>query len=498
MRDHRRTQRRPTRQLVLTALLAALAVGGCQSSTASPSPSAVASATTPSITAAPATAPPPSPTAAPTAAAWGWTDAGTMSISRDSPHAVGLGDGRVLVVGTGGDPSDDSVRTDIWGPGTAEWHETEPLNKPRALFIAEPLPDRGVLVAGGQNAEFQSFSSAYTYDPSPAAESWTKVGLMVAARTAPASAVLPDGRILVAGGYFHFDLGGVEAAPGISLAAYRDQPPSAAPRADDADPGPIGRGLATAEIFDPTSGTWSSTGSLKYARYAAVAVALADGRILVAGSGSSRNGVAVDDAAASNAEIYDPATGKFHLTDPLPGIDRKALEAQGAPHANKVPEYDPELSDVGSLVALDDGGAVLIGQTGYWSHEGDITRSFRFDAASETWSEIGQTYVLVGEPTPVVLETPGVRRLTGAMAATLPDGRVMVAGGAGADAGGTSDIVEAYDPVTDTWSPLPSMPDARAGGAVVTLEDGSILLVGGRSETAEGLTPYASAIRYGP
>ena len=72
-----------------------------------------------------------------------------------------------------------------------------------------------------------------------------------------------------------------------------------------------------------------------------------------------------------------------------------------------------------------------------------------------------------------------------AVAVTLEDGRVLVAGGeqatcgAGGCGGGTYVAVESavlYDPATDTWLPLPPMPEPRAGGTPVVLADGSVLI----------------------
>ena len=207
----------------------------------------------------------------------------------------------------------------------------------------------------------------------------------------------------------------------------------AGPRVADIDPPNVGAALATAELFDPASGTWSATDPMTYARSGASAVTLADGRILVVGSVGSDSGVTVDDRAVESAEIYDPATGQFSLAGRFPDIDRKALERQGAPNANPVPDEDPWPAEGGTLVALDDGGAVLIARAGWWKHVGEITRSFRFDAHTLSWSEIGQTYVFIGEPTVESLVTQEVRRLAGAMAARLPSGHILVAGGAGAD-----------------------------------------------------------------
>lgn len=70
---------------------------------------------------------------------------------------------------------------------------------------------------------------------------------MTAPRAAPAVAALPDGRVLVAGGY-----DGSES-------------------------------LSSAEVFDPATGSFAATSSLNVPRFGAVATALSDGRILVTG-----------------------------------------------------------------------------------------------------------------------------------------------------------------------------------------------------------------------
>jgi hypothetical protein len=209
----------------------------------------------------------------------------------------------------------------------------------------------------------------------------------------------------------------------------------------------------------------------------------------------------VDARAFDSAEIYDPNTGRFSLAGRLPAIDRSGLLKQGAPHAKPVPAEDPVIDDVGTLVALKDGGAVLVAQAGSWKHQGDITRSFRYDARTGAWTEIGKTFIWTN-PDPVSLVIPGVPSLAGAMVSGLPDGRVLVAGGAGPVdlprlTNYTTTAAQLYDPATNTWSPLPAMPEARAGGHAVVLKDGSVLLVGGSAFRAPGdQIPLTSAIRF--
>jgi hypothetical protein len=346
-----------------------------------------------------------------------------------------------------------------------------------------------VLVTGGLNDKKQSYSSTYLYDP--ASDSWTKSGLLNTARTDPAGAVLHDGRVLVAGGYFTNGKGpgdemGTGMVPGSGeaiLAAFH-------PGLADIDLPDYAAAMATAEVYDPSSGTWSETGPMTYARSAAWAVTLADGRVLVFGSANPGGGIAVDPAAMTTAEVYDPATGRFTLTGPLPSIDRAGLEARGAPGANPIPDEEPYLAS-GRPVALGDGGAVVIGFTQSWKHVGDITRSFRYDPAANAWSEIGETWVWIGEPTRNVLYLEGVRNLALSASAALLDGRVLVAGGLGptteitqpdgTKALGTEETDAAlfYDPTTNSWPSAARMPETVTGAQALMLADGSIVVYGG-------------------
>lgn len=419
-----------------------------------------------------------------------------MSVGRGAPAAVLLVDGRVLVVGTSG-ARPDSVVIEIWDPASGDWEKVAPLNKPREAFAAVRVLDGRVLVTGGTNQGHlsdspdcigdnrQSYSSTYLFDPRPSPGRWTKTGLLDAARSAPAAAVLPDGRVLVAGGYYRSGVvEGWGAVPAAELAGYQpgsaDGPGASSPPPGDVSPPEIGRALATAEIFDPATGRWSATSSMRYARYAPAVTVLADGRVLVVGSSEGwDHGVAGVDAEAGDiAEIFDPATGRFSLAGRLPDFDPAALERMGIKSTLTSSPWD-----AGSLVALDDGGAVLIGRSDYWKHVGDASRSFRFDARTKRWSEIGQPYISIFDfSANREITTPAPDR-SGAFVTRLADGRVLVAGG-GDSSPSAIRSAELYDPATDTWAPLPLMPEPRAGGVAVALTDGSVLLVGGWNDEA--------------
>ncbi len=450
-----------------------------------------------------------------------WQPAGSMAVSRLTPHVVLLADGRVLVVGndvdTGlsGTVRADSATAEVWDPATHTWQATGGLNRPRAGFAAIGLRTGGALVAGGldlgaptmsdpayacSSADSLSYSSTFVWNPTTG--TWTRAGLLGTARTQPIIAALPDGRVLLMGGFYEAPRTGV--TPDAALAAYWPVAPDTTagePRADVAPNFTI-PALATAEVFDPGTGSWSSTGPMHYARYGAAAATLVDGRVLVVGSGqgtwvSSGGALDVSDAAANSAELFDPRTGRFTLTGSLPSQGRESGVYAGV---------------AGTLVALPDGGALLVANERSWKHGPTDTRSFRYDVRTGTWSQVGTALigtVLIGGGDGQAQQTThpgGDAGLPNSMVAPLTDGRVLVAGG---DYWGANGLVVSraaflYDPRTNAWSRLPAMPAPRAGGAAVGLPDGTALLVGGyadeqaRSGTCDQPVGLASAIRYVP
>ena len=100
----------------------------------------------------------------------------------------------------------------------------------------------------------------------PLQGAWTLTGSMQTARGIHTATVLPDGNVLVTGGY----------AGGVAL--------------------------ASSELYNPNTGTWSPTGNLATARYYHTATLLLNGKVLVTG-GFDASQLAV----YASAEIYDPA-----------------------------------------------------------------------------------------------------------------------------------------------------------------------------------------------
>jgi hypothetical protein len=148
-----------------------------------------------------------------------------------------------------------------------------------------PLADGRVLALGGSSAYPDvGFASAEVFDP--VTDSFSPVGPMSQRRATDGYTAtrLADGRVLIAGGV---------AEPWAVIGAGRITK----------TPEPI---LASAEIFDPGSGTFSAAGAMTRRRVGHGAALLADGRILIV------NGTtAWRDGDVSSADIFDPAIGWF-------------------------------------------------------------------------------------------------------------------------------------------------------------------------------------------
>ncbi len=330
--------------------------------------------------------------------------------------------------------------------GADGWSATGSLNVHRSHAVVVPLADGRVLAAGG-NADWSwvtVVASAEIYDP--ATGEWTLTGSMNEPRLDAAAALLPDGRVLVAGGR-----------------------------------GQSAERLSTAEVFDAVTGTWQIVGSMSYARDGWRAVPLPDGRVLVAG------GALTDLQSSMSCEIFDPATQIWSLA--APGFPRtnhtvsllqdgRVLVAGGYGNGGAVTEpqvYDP-VSGVwtttgpmlnqhyGHTAALLQDGKVLIAGGRLIDHS-YTTAAEVFDPLTNLWTAAGALLnAHVGHATTV-----------------LPDGRALIIGGTDASASG-ADRVEIFDPVTASFSAGPLLPYTRTGHRAVLMQDDSVLVVGGSGD----------------
>lgn len=348
---------------------------------------------------------------------------------------------------------DDFVLTDLEEPPPPPvpvWSPTGRMNLERGLHTSTLLPEGKVLVVGGFN------NAAELYDP--ASGTWSFTGSASMSRLLPTATALKDGRVLITGGE------------------------------NDA------RSLETTELYEPTTGSWKLAANLSTSRRDHTATLLSDGRVLVTGGYSERFGT------LSSAEVYDPIRGVWtpvgfmnqarsqHKAVSLPGgrvLVMGGLDASGVA-LTSAEVYDPASgawTPTGSLstgrrdhsaTALKNGQVLVAG--GYDASSSTLASVEVYDPATGSWSATAS----LGK---------GRRYHT---ATLLNDGRVLITGGY-SDWFGILASSELYDPATRTWTDTANLGVVRYDHTSTLLEDGRVLTMGGFST---GDT--ASAELFGP
>ena len=168
---------------------------------------------------------------------------------------------------------------ELYDPATGTWSATSDMTKARNIPTAAVLPDASVLVIGSESCcPSHWFNSAESYDPGT--QLWTPRN----GRTTPANGaavLLPDGKVLVAGG-----------GKGTQ---------------------PTNVNVASAELFDSSTGTWTATASMSIDRGLHTLTLLASGEVLVAG-GDSGAGVSAMTSLAPSCTIRAQVRGFLRAT----------------------------------------------------------------------------------------------------------------------------------------------------------------------------------------
>ncbi|MGD1073074.1 MAG: hypothetical protein ABSB15_23390 [Bryobacteraceae bacterium] len=314
--------------------------------------------------------------------------------------------------------------------------------------------DGRVLLAGG--------GSAAIYDPETSA--FTAIaGQGQYSGIGPSATLLPDGRVLLAGGWI-------------------------------SETGPFQLYTTQSEIFDPSTNSFAPPQFMYFAKACPSAVLLNNGKVLIAGGSAY-----TEPFGEASAEAYDPVSATFTVAGPYassPSPDGRLIDSnQGwCPNAFLRPD-----------------GKVAI----LWQGEGVDGVSEVFDPATNTFSAL---------PTPsfqYLPQVPGVQLASGLVLFTggndglgastlaglydpnsglvtptgnmntartdqtmvlLPDGTVLVAGGQVlglnvANRGVSS--AELFDPTSGTFNPTGNMLAGAFGQTATVLLDGTVLMAGG-------------------
>ena len=326
------------------------------------------------------------------------------------------------------------------------WTTTGTMNEARADHTASLLPNGRVLVAGG-GVYLRTLASADVYDSGSG--TWTATESMIEGRSGQTATLLPDGTVLVAGGGYWVKSG--------QLYEYK-------------------WGLASAELYDYRSGTWTAIESMIEGRSGHTATLLPDGTVLVVGGRRSNGG-------AVSAELYDPRTGTWTATESM-------IVARGDGHTATL------LPDGTVLVAEGASAELYDPSTGSWTATGNMSEA-RFN---HTATLLGNGTVLVAgghasgglhsqaltsaelyDPASRLWTTTASMLAPDAYEATvlLPDGRVLVVGGWRGGFGGSASSAELYDPRSGSWTETGNHFATGTGSTATLLLDGTVLVAGG-------------------
>jgi N-acetylneuraminic acid mutarotase len=316
----------------------------------------------------------------------------------------------------------------------------------RYWHSATLLLDGKVLVVGGHNDHIivspPVVGSSELYDPS--SNKWSDAGTPFPATELNAATLLPDGRVLVAGG--------------------RDW---------------TGHPVAFSEIYTPSTNAWSSAASLSTARYAHTATLLQSGKVLVVGGGG-------------NPELYDPSTNTWSAAGSLQtSVGHTATlltNGEVLVVGDSASLYDPpsntwsaagtpSIQRTAHTATLLLDGRVLVASGVDDTKDTFAVNAELYDPSSNTWAAAA---------------APSTARES-ATANRLPDGKVLLAGGLYCCTDVFLQSAELYDPSTDSWSAAGSLLNGRPSDTATLLLNGKVLVAGGEDPT---LNAIASAELY--
>ena len=314
-----------------------------------------------------------------------------------------------------------------------------PMLEARSGHTATLLPDGRVLVAGGMRRNQDFNKSAELYDP--ATKKFQATGEMNLARVGHAAVLLRSGKVLIVGGWVGHGCTdsaelydpSIEKFVVIAKMTSRRGRPSATLLsngdvliAGGADHDTPG-GIASAEIFHADSLRFEPVGSMHYPRISQTATLLNDGRVLIAGGRG--------ESVTATAELYDPQTKTFLQTGSM-------LTARYKHTAGLLP----------------DGKVLVAGGSDDRDWEG-LTNS------AEIYDPRTEKFVVTSQLNDKRFKLPEE-------SIQLPKGRVLVAGG--------SKRVEIYDESAKSFSfAAGQMSDDWHFMTATLLNDGTALLTGG-------------------
>ena len=248
-----------------------------------------------------------------------FTPTGSMTTSRNNHTATLLSNGSVLITGGTGGNGGASMTAEIFDQTTGSFKATGSMTTWREKHTATLLSNGNVLIAGGTDG-VAVLPTAELFDPSTG--SFTASGSMGTAREEHTATLLTDGKVLVTGGLGTataelYDPGTGLFTPTGNMTTTRSSHTATLLKNGQV----LVVGGKTADLYDPSNGTFTATGSPTTARNSHTATLLNDGMVLLTGGeyfffggGPYPFCNVPHPASIATAELYDPKTGTFTQT----------------------------------------------------------------------------------------------------------------------------------------------------------------------------------------
>ena len=216
-----------------------------------------------------------------------WSNTGSIAGGRMLHSATLLPNGKVLIAGGCDTFSNNYMTTSLlYDYVTNTWSNTGSMTKVQLGHTATATRNGMVITVGGYTPGLYSYSSSTVQVYDYLKGTWSSAPDLISSRSNHTSSILPNGNLLITGGYFS-----------VSGNFYS---------------------LNTTEIFDVYNNKWLTTAPMLTPRQYHTATELLDGTIMVTGGNNRFINAVPTTSSLSSVEIYNPSTGVWSYRKDMP------------------------------------------------------------------------------------------------------------------------------------------------------------------------------------